>query len=319
LKKYLKGLSLVLFLATLAFIIQNITSNYFKLETLTWGILIGMAWVNLVGTSKKYDCGIAFCQKKMLKTGIVLLGFKMSAEGIKTLGIKSIFIVILYVILATSLAIIFQRILKVNKKTAMLIGLGSSICGASAVVALSDSIEAKKEDTAVAVSVVSLLGAIGVMGYTFIFKLYPMNQIHYGLWSGLTLHGVAHAIAAAGAGGAVAKEMGTMIKLIRVLMLVPVSLLLSKIFGVKEKSAKLPGYVLGFCITTAIGLSGFLPSNIVDLLLKISDFLILLAMTGLGLSVDFKNIKNEIGSAITHGAIIFGILSCIGFVLTMMI
>jgi uncharacterized integral membrane protein (TIGR00698 family) len=319
LKIYLIVLSLVIFLAILAFIIQDITSNYFKLETLTWGIILGMAWVNLVGISREYNCGITFCQKKLLKAGIVLLGFKMSVTGIKTLGVKSIFIVILYVVIAISLAMIFQKILKVNKKTSLLIGLGSSICGASAVVALSDSIEAKKEDTAIAVSVVSLLGAIGVIVYTFIFKLYPISQIHYGLWSGLTLHGVAHAIAAAGAGGTVAKEMGTMIKLIRVLMLVPVSLILSKVFDTNGKSAKLPAYVLGFCITTTIGLSGFFPSTLVEYLLKVSDLLILLAMTGLGLSVNFKNIKSAIKGAITHGAIIFVILSCIGFMLTMLL
>lgn len=319
LKKYIKGIVLVLVLSFLAFLIQGITSNYFKLETLTWGIIFGMLWINSVGVKKDYDFGISFCQKKLLKIGIVLLGFKMSAQGIKTLGTKSIFIVVFYVILAISLAIIFKKILNINNKTALLIGLGSSICGASAVVALSDSIDAKKENTAVAVSVVSVLGAIGVIAYTFIFKFKGLEQVHYGLWSGLTLHGVAHAIAAAGAGGVIAKEMGTMIKLIRVLMLLPVSIILSKVFKVEGKSPKLPAYVLGFCITTIIGLSGMLPSSIIDIILKISDTFILLAMTGLGLSVNFRKIKNEIGNAMLHGTIIFLILSCIGFVLTMMI
>jgi len=313
--KKIKGILFVSCLSLISLILSSLFAPYFKLEALTIGIVLGIIFINNFKLNDSYKAGIQFCQKKLLKVGIVLLGFKMSAEGIKVLGVKSIVLVVFYIISAIMLSLFLGKQLKLRKKTALLIGLGSSICGASAVVALSDSIKAETEDTALAVSVVSLLGAIGVLLYTFIFQLGQIEVVDYGMWSGLSLHGVAHAIAAAGAGGPIAKEVGTMIKLIRVLMLVPVSLVLSKTFKSDNERAKMPKYVLGFCIASVFGILNILPKELIDSLLFVSDKLILLAMSGLGLSVEFKLIKSQAKRSIIMGSILFGILSLCSLVI----
>ncbi|BEP29558.1 YeiH family protein [Helicovermis profundi] len=310
--KNIKGIIFVSSLSVIAIIVSKLLSNYIKIEALTIGIILGIIVVNNFKIPKSFEDGIIFSQKKLLKYGIVLLGFKMSISGLNVLGVKSIFLVIGYISLAIFLGIYLGKLFKVNPKTSLLISLGSSICGASAIVALSDSVKAKTEDTALAVSTISLLGALGVFIYTFVFNLGKIDVIHYGLWSGLTLHGVAHAIAAAGAGGDASKEIGTMIKLLRVLMLVPVSIILSKFFKSEGKTAKMPQYLIWFIVTSIIGITKIIPSEITKYILSLSDLFILIAMTGLGLHVHFKIIKKQAKNAILMGSVLFLILSTIG-------
>jgi len=316
--KKISGIIFVLTISYVSIFINNLLKLYINLEALTIAIIIGILYNNTIGTQNVLKPGVNFSLKQLLKIGIVLLGFKLDLYAILELGPKILTLVLIYVPLTLLLSVLFGKMFKVNERLSTLIGVGSSICGASAVVALAPSINANEEDSIIAVSTVSFLGAIGVIIYsTIASKGIALTEIQYGAWSGLTLHGVAHALAAAFALGDIAGEIGTFVKMSRVLMLVPVSLTLGYIFNRNVNSkerVKFPMYVLYFILAGIINSIGIIPSGIISVLAKSSSILILMAMTAMGLSVDFKSILNKGIKALLVGSILFLALSSISYI-----
>jgi len=320
-KEYIPGIIFVLIISYISMFINDFLKIYINLETLTIAIIIGIVYNNIIGTQNVFKEGVKFSLKKLLKVGIVLLGFKLNIHAILKLGPQILTMVIIYVPLALVLAIILGRLLKTNEKLATLIGVGSCICGASAVVALTPCINADEDDSVVAVSIVSFLGTIGVLVYSGIAaSSLNLTEIQFGAWSGLTLHGVSHALAAAFALGDVAGEIGTFVKMTRVLMIVPVSLALGYLFNRENKGnnkAKFPMYVLYFIIAGIVNSLGIMSPSATRILTKASSLLILMAMTSMGLSVNFKSIINKGIKALLIGTIIFLVLSSLSLVTIM--
>ncbi len=317
-KKYIPGIIFVLLISYVSMFLSDYLKAYINLESLTIAIIIGIIYNNLVGTQDIFKDGVKLSLKKLLKVGIVLLGFKLNIHAILKLGPQILTMVLIYVPIALILAMILGKILKANNKLATLIGVGSCICGASAVVALTPCIGADDDDSVIAVSIVSFLGTIGVLAYSAVAASnLNLTEIQYGAWSGLTLHGVSHALAAAFALGDVAGEIGTFVKMTRVLMLVPVSLALGYLYNKeneKNQKAKFPMYVLYFILAGVINSLGIIPPSITKILTKSSSIFILMAMTAMGLSVNFKSIINKGIKALLIGTMMFVILSALSLV-----
>lgn len=311
--KLIPGLGFVFGLSLLSIVLNHQLAVIIQLEALTIGILLGMIYNNVWKTPKVLQDGIRFSLKKLLKVGIVLLGFKLNFGAILQLGPKVLIMVILFVPTVLLLANLLGKWLKADTKLATLIGVGSCICGASAIVAMSPCIHADDDDSVLAVSVVSFLGAIGVIFYSAIAVFSGMSDLQYGIWSGISLHGVAHAIAAAFARGDAAGEIGTFVKMARVLMLVPVAIVLGFVFnkdlGQKGGRVPFPLYVLYFIAAGIVASTGWVPQVLINILSQMSSWLILMAMISMGLMVDFKTIKNKGMKAIILGSILFGIVS----------
>lgn len=310
-KKYIRGLLTVVVIAILSTLIEHYISPYIQLEKLTIGILIGIAYASFFGLKEKEKPGVQFSLKRLLKWGIVLLGFKLNFLAVASLGPKLIAIIL---ILIPSVLFAAQQLGKhmgLNKKVSTLIGVGSCICGASAIVAMSPVIDADEDDAILSVSIISFLGAIGVLAYSSLALTLNLSDTAYGVWSGLSLQGVAHAIAAAFAKGDQAGEIGTIVKMSRVMMLAPVSILLSAQFSkqAEQKRAKVPTYVLLFIGAGIIGSLGLLPQTLITSLGKISGYFILAAMIAMGLMVDLKQIKETGLKVAFHGLIIFSAIA----------
>lgn len=314
-KKLVPGIIFVLIISYGSMLINDLLKVYINLEALTIAIIIGIIYNNTVGTQEIFKEGIRFSLKKLLKAGIVLLGFKLNFNAILKLGDKILLMVLVLIPLVLILALVLGKFFKVNKKLATLIGVGSCICGASAVVAMAPCIDAEEDDSVIAVSVVSFLGAIGVLIYSAIgVSGLGLTPTQYGVWTGISLHGVAHAIAAAFALGDVSGEIGTFVKMARVLMLVPVSIALGFMFknDTSSKSkVKFPMYVLYFILAGVINTLGIIPASITNILIYLSSLFILMAMTAMGLSVDFKAIVNKGINALLSGTVLFIILSSV--------
>lgn len=317
-KKNILGVIFVLIISYVSMFINDSLKSYINLEALTIAIIIGIIYNNMIGTQDIFKDGVKFSLKKLLKVGIVLLGFKLNIYAILKLGPQILTMVIIYVPMTLILAIILGKMLKANNKLATLIGVGSCICGASAVVALTPCINADDDDSVIAVSIVSFLGAIGVLVYSGVAASgLNLTEIQYGAWSGLTLHGVAHALAAAFALGDTAGEIGTFVKMARVLMLVPVSLVLGYFFNKENTSnnkAKFPMYVLYFILAGVINSLGIIPPSITKLFTKASSLFILMSMTAMGLSVNFRSIIDKGIKALLVGSILFIVLSSLSLV-----
>lgn len=318
LKKNAPGLLLVLAIAMLSRWIDGYLSTWIKLEALTIGIILGMVYANTLGVQDSLKPGIQYSLKKLLKVGIVLLGFKLNFQALIELGPKMSMVVILFVPTVLWISAFIGRKMGISSKLSVLIGVGSSICGASAIVAMAPTIDADDDDAIIAVGVVSLLGAVGVLAYSAFAAVSSITDVQYGIWSGLSLQGVAHALAAAFARGDVAGEMGTFIKMERVLMLVPMSVALGSIFSSGKGSAKrasFPMYVLYFIIAGIFASTGLIPENILKLLGKGSSYFILMAMIGMGLMVDFASLRSKGAKALVMGSGLFVGIAVVSFVI----
>ncbi|CAH2212680.1 YeiH family protein [Tepidibacter aestuarii] len=310
-KKILPGLLFVFLISTISMFINDSIKHIVNLEALTIGIIIGIIYNNTFKTTDVLKPGITFSLKTLLKWGIVLLGFKLNFRALIELGPKVVIMIVLYVPFVLILSYLFGKVFNINNKVAVLLGVGSGICGASAVVAMSSCINAEEDDSIVAVSIINFLGAIGVLAYSTIAITSSMSNLEYGIWSGISLQGVAHAIAAAFARGDQSGEIGTLVKMGRVVMLVPVSLVLSYLFNKenKESKVKFPMYILYFVLAGIISSLNILSLESIKILAKLSSIFILMAMVGMGLNVDIKSIKDKGIKALIMGSLLFLIIS----------
>jgi uncharacterized integral membrane protein (TIGR00698 family) len=281
------------------------------MEVLTIGIILGMLINNTFKLPTTFKEGVRYSLKSLLKLGIILLGFKLNFLALKTLGGPILLVIVLFVPSVLILAFLLGKIFKIEKRLAALIGVGSCICGTSAIVAISPLIGAEEEEAVISVAIVSFLGAIGVIAYTAISNFSSFSNLQFGIWSGLSLQGVAHALAAAFARGTESGEIGTFVKMARVVMLVPVSVILGFIFNAKDDEAKIqvPYYVFLFIGAGIFNSAVKIPETLSYLLTKGSSFFISMAMISMGLSVHFKSIMSRGKKSMVLGIILFFIIA----------
>ncbi len=323
-KKNISGILYVSLIATLAIFIHHFFLN--MIETMTIGILLGFLIANTIGNPESTKEGINFSLKKVLKWGIVLLGVQLNFNLVFELGPKILILIITLISLALITSQFLGKAFKINSKLAALLGVGSSICGASAIVAMGPVIDADDEDVAISVTVISLLGAIGVILYTILSRKLPLSQQEYGIWAGSSLQGVAHALAAAAAFGSqsISLQIGTLVKMARVALLGPVAMILSSIFSKtsKQKALHFPLYVFYFILVgllfTLNSYFSILPTSftigsinidIKSILKSLSDFFLLIAMVAMGLKVHLKSFERKALTALIVCSIIFLIVS----------
>ncbi|OAB38707.1 hypothetical protein PMSD_06745 [Paenibacillus macquariensis subsp. defensor] len=290
-------------------------------------ILIGITWRALIGVPDAINMGINFSSKKLLRLGIILLGMRLNLIDIFQAGIK-VFLIAVIVITCTLIVVYgMAKLFKVEKRLSILTACGTAICGAAAVVAIAPQIKANDDETAIGAAIVAILGTIFTLIYTFIYPFLGLTPFGYGIFSGATLHEIAHTIAAAASGGNEAVDIAVIVKLTRVAMLVPIAILIgiwNKRLERKEqgghnkfswKSIPIPWFILGFLLVSGVNSLGFVPMPIANSIVTIAYLLIAMAMAGLGLNVDLVAFKRLGMRPFAAGLIGSVILSCLGFML----
>ena len=194
-------------------------------------------------------------------------------------------------------------------------------------VAIAPQIKAKDEETAISAAIVAILGTIFTLVYTFLFPILGFTDLGYGVFSGATLHEIAHVIAAADAGGDAAVDMAVIVKLTRVALLVPVAILIGiwtnrverKAQGGQAKtswkSIPIPWFILGFLLVSGVNSLGIVPASVANGIVTIAYMLIAMAMAGLGLNVDLVAFKRLGMKSFAAGFIGSVMLSGLGFML----
>jgi uncharacterized integral membrane protein (TIGR00698 family) len=192
-------------------------------------ILLGALWNNTLSlpSTPNASLGVQFSSKKLLRAGIILLGFRLNLFQIVDSGISILMIDVLVILFTMIYILSLGRIFKTNKELTVLVAAGTAICGAAAIVAVAPLIKSKQEQTAVAVSCIAVLGTIGALLFIFLFPYLPIAEKEYGLLVGVSLHKLAHVVAAAVPAGELGSEMAILVKLGRVSLLIPVALLIS--------------------------------------------------------------------------------------------
>nr|WP_278429724.1 YeiH family protein [Brevibacillus laterosporus] len=292
-------------------------------------ILIGITWRAVAGVPQQTIAGTNFSSKKLLRVGIILLGMRLNLMDILYAGPKVFAMAVLAIIFGLSVVYLFTRWFKVEKKLGILTACGTAICGAAAVVAIAPQIKANDEETAIGAATVAILGTIFTLLYTLLYPFLGFTPNGYGVFSGATLHEIAHVIAAAAPGGNSAVDIAVIVKLTRVALLVPIAIgigiwssrLEQKMNGETNKqfswrSLPIPWFIFGFLAMSAVNSLGIIPQEIATQIVNIAYLLIAMAMAGLGLNVDLVAFKRMGLKSFSAGLVGSILLSLFGFAMT---
>jgi uncharacterized integral membrane protein (TIGR00698 family) len=257
------------------------------------GIIIG----NTLKIPRLYQRGIQFSMKRILRLSVILLGLKLSLSEVLSLGGSGLTMIILSSISTFYLTCWLGRRLKINRKLTHLIAAGTSICGASAIVATNAVIDGTEEDTTYAIALITGLGTIAMVSYPMIPSLLPLNPQVFGLWCGASIHEVAQVVAAAFQHSAVSGEVATITKLSRVLLIVPLIILLGyrqkhRPLGTNRFFTSLPWFVLVFMLLIVINNLNLIPSPFKASILNWNEFLLCISMAAMGLETKFYKLSS---------------------------
>lgn len=326
---FAQGIGLTLFLA--------VTAKYLAefpflsvMGQLVIAILLGIAWRAVIGVQERAMAGISFSSKKLLRYGIILLGMRLNLVDIVLAGPKILAISLINIAFTIFVVYGFTRLFKVEKRLGLLTACGTAICGAAAVVAISPQIKANDNETAIGAATVAILGTIFTLLYTVLYPVLGLSDYGYGVFSGATLHEVAHVIAAAAPGGKDAVDVAVIVKLTRVALLVPAAILIGIWANRMERkehgdtkntnwrSIPIPWFILGFLVMSGVNTLGVIPVAVTNQVIVIAYLLIAMAMAGLGLNVDIVTFRRLGMKSFAAGLIGSVLLSGLGFALVHM-
>ncbi len=269
-----------------------------NLNSLTFAIIIGMVIGNVFNKfiPDKFRDGITFSSKRILRFAIVLYGFRITFQQIFAVGLDGLFADIL--MLTTTYLFGYYlgtRVFKLDKDLCMLTAIGSSICGAAAVLGTDAVLKAKSHKVSLAVATVVLFGTISMFLYPFIAQLGFLSPEYFGVYIGSTVHEVAQVVAAGSAVSPVTMDTAVIVKLTRVMMLVPylflLGMYLAKKSGTKREKIPMPWFAILFVAVCGLNSLNIVPEFIRSFLIEFDVFLLTMAMFALGVETNFEKIK----------------------------
>jgi uncharacterized integral membrane protein (TIGR00698 family) len=289
----LPGLGLAAAVAGAAMLLRQIP-GVSALSPMILAIVLGLAIRNLAGTPEWARAGFAFAMRRVLRFAIILLGLQLTAAQVVAVGGTGVAIIATSLVSTFVFTLWLGRLLKVDRGLAVLIGAGTSICGASAVIAANTAAGAPDEDVAYAVASVTVFGSLAMVVFPLVPELLHLTPHAYGLWSGAAIHEIAQVVAAAFQGGQEAGEFGTVAKLTRVMMLAPLVIALAAMArrqgGDSGKRAPLPWFVLGFIALVALNSLVAIPAEVKVPLVTATPFLLSVALAAMGLDTDIRRL-----------------------------
>jgi uncharacterized integral membrane protein (TIGR00698 family) len=270
---------------------------------LTIALLLGLALRSMLKLPKSYVGGVKFSAQQLLRLGIILTGVRLNFALIASSGVNVLILDVVLVALGLLVGPWIATKLGLSKRLALLLCIGQSICGASAVGAIAGLFPGADEDASLAMLACRVVGTAGVLLFTFGAHLLMLPGNFYGLLVGSTLHEIAQVVAAGPAAGAHAADLAMVTKLTRVLLLAPVTLLLSFVLTMRRrqqgqfsfdwKRVPIPWFVFGFLAVGAANSFGLFPKEITNLLLQGSVFALVIAIAAMGLMIDLSVIRQR--------------------------
>ena len=271
------------------------------LEPLVLAILLGAAVRNVWSPGARWTPGIDFGAKTVLEIAVVLLGASVSATTLSSLGVVVVVGIFLLVVVGIVVGFGLGRALGLNPRMALLVACGNAICGNSAIAAVAPVIDADGDEVAASIAFTAVLGVIVVLALPLLGVLLQMSTLQFGALAGLTVYAVPQVLAAAAPFGPAAAQTGTVVKLVRVLMLGPVVFVLSLVAG-REGQSRAPGlhrlvpwFILGFLVMIGLRSLDLIPQAALPWLASASGLLTVIAMAALGLQTDIRAVARAGG------------------------
>jgi uncharacterized integral membrane protein (TIGR00698 family) len=307
-RRLLPGLALSTGIAALAFALRRIP-GVAAFSPMILAILLGIGFHNLIGLPARAKPGVAFALRRVLRLAIVLLGLQLTAQQIAEVGLVGVGVIAATLVATFIFTKSLGRLIGIERKLAELIAAGTSICGASAVIAANAVTEADDEDVAYAVACVTLFGSIAMFAYPVLPGILHLGPRAYGLWSGASIQEIAQVVAASFQAGKEAGDYGTIAKLTRVAMLAPVVVTLGllqargrRLPGPARKPAPMPYFVLGFIALVIVNSLVAIPAAPKSWIVLGTSFLLSLSLAAMGLETDLRRLRARGLRALLLGA-----------------
>ncbi|MFD1407359.1 YeiH family protein [Kroppenstedtia eburnea] len=301
-KGWIGGIFFTFVIAVLGYGLSHL-SGFDRIGPLASAIVIAVTFRQFSGYPESIHPGIQFSSKKLLRIAIVLYGLRLNIEVVLHDGLPLLVRGAGTILFAIGLTLLLARWLKANTTVSLLLGVGTGVCGAAAIAAVSPILKTEDEDTAISVGIIALVGTVFAIGYTLIKPLMPLDSVSYGIWSGISLHEIAHVALAAAPAGQDALAIALLAKLGRVFLLVPLCFIL--IYWMKRKHAgearaniECPWFLVGFILMSFVGtylLGKAVPvsESVMEGLSNAASLLLTMAMVGLGLNVHLRDLRNK--------------------------
>ncbi|AJP49552.1 membrane protein [Rugosibacter aromaticivorans] len=288
------------------------------LSALTIAIMLGIALGNTVFARMASHCGagVAFSKQNLLRLGIVLYAFRLTFQDIGQVGMAGVTIDALMLTSTFALAMLLgTKVFKLDRHTAILIGAGSSICGAAAVMATEPVVRSRAEQVTVAVSTVVVFGTLAIFLYPLLYRfnlqwhLFDTSPSAFGIYAGSTIHEVAQVVAAARSVNQEAANTAVIAKMVRVMMLAPFLIILSAYLAREKKSGfrnlvaatqhsgkaggrlAIPWFAFVFIAMVGLNSAALLPRDLVADAISLDTWLLAMAMAALGLTTHLSAIR----------------------------
>nr|WP_314071814.1 putative sulfate exporter family transporter [uncultured Roseococcus sp.] len=312
--RLLPGLLLCLAITAAAMGLEHLEAALFGrswLEALVLAILLGTALRTAWTPGETWRPGIAFGAKFLLEVAVVLLGASISVAAMLAVGPALLLGIMLLVAVAVSGGYALCRLLGLTPRAALLVSCGNAICGNSAIAAVAPVIGAEGEEVASSIAFTAVLGVLVVLALPLLVPLLGLSALQFGALAGMTVYAVPQVLAATAPAGALAVQIGTVVKLVRVLMLGPVVLALSLLAprlggqagGASSQAAPkrpplhrlVPWFILGFLTLMAARSLGLLPPAMLEPTRSVATALTVVSMAALGLGVDIRSVARAGG------------------------
>ncbi|GGA22468.1 YeiH family protein [Dyella nitratireducens] len=271
-----------------------------------FGIVIGIAVRNLLSPGERFNPGIQFASKQILQWSIIALGFGLSLTQVAKTGLESLSVTLVTMTVAFGSAWLLGRVLKVHDKLKVLIGVGTAICGGSAIAAVTPIIKPDDHDTAFAISTIFLFNIVAVLLFPLLGHALHLSDLGFGLWAGTAINDTSSVVAAGYSYSTTAGDYATIVKLTRATLIIPICLVLAIVVAMREKRAAkhagvvsdfklsriFPWFILWFLVASAVRTAGFVPSEIQPAIHVAAEFMIIVALTAIGLSANLRKMAS---------------------------
>lgn len=320
---WLGGIAFTIVIAAFGFALAKVP-GFDRVGPLACAIVIAVIYRQFFGYPEVLRAGIQFSAKRFLRFAIILYGLKLNIDVVIHQGLGLIARDIGVIAFAILLTVWLGKLLKAESSLVLLLGVGTGVCGAAAIAAVSPILKAKDEDTAIGVGIIALVGTIFSITYTILRPILPLSAIDYGIWSGISLHEIAHVALAGAPAGPDGLAIALLAKLGRVLLLVPLCFIL--MYWMKKRSSgvaedtkiEFPWFLIGFILMSLFG-SYILGKSIpvskaaMDGISTATTFILTSAMVGLGLNVSLRDLRTKAARPLIAMLITSVILSVVSY------
>ncbi|CEI82829.1 YeiH family protein [Oceanobacillus sp. M60] len=302
-KNWIGGIVFTFFIALLGFFLAKVP-GFNHAGQLACAIIIAIIYRQFFGYPEALRSGITFSSKNLLRFAIILYGLKLNIDTILHDGLGLLVRDAFIILFAISVMIWLGKVCKADKNISLLLGIGTGVCGAAAIAAAAPIMKTKDEDTAISVGIIAMMGTVFALGYSLLRPVLPLTALDYGIWSGISLHELAHVAIAAEPAGEDALAIALLAKLGRVFLLIPLCFILIYIMKIKTSGSQtqnkvdFPWFLLGFILMSLIGsyvLGHTIPisENMMEGISAATTWILTAAMVGLGLNVNLKDLRSK--------------------------